>query len=308
MLDFTHLMNSQSSDVQIFDSPAPIGAVQWSVWTKPRGVSMVYVFCVGAGGGGAGGQTISATAGAGGGGGGSSAQSSGLFPAIVLPDILYVRVGAGGAGGAANSSGTVGSNSNVAIYPFASMVGNSGGQLIYATAGGNGLWAANVGGTGGTAGGASILTQMPLAGLGATYLTAGQAGTSGAANTATAGSNGVYPNNGLLVTGGCGGAGCSVSANAAGGNIPTAAFSFQQLINGGAAGTGGVAGQTGSNGISILKPFQFTGAGGGGSCFNGAGGSGGLGGIGSGGGGGAPGVPAGIGGSGGNGLVIIVSW
>src|ERR1041385_3769926 len=72
----------------------------WQPWNKPRGVDMVFIYCLGSGAGGGAGLTgASGTSRGGGGGGGSAASTRLLIPAALIPDQLYVQVPAGGAAG-----------------------------------------------------------------------------------------------------------------------------------------------------------------------------------------------------------------
>ena len=73
MLDFFNLPQSQNADIQTF------GPGQ-STWNKPRGKSMAYILCIGAGGGGGKGGVGLQSAAAGGGGGGSGGQSTSIIP------------------------------------------------------------------------------------------------------------------------------------------------------------------------------------------------------------------------------------
>ena len=75
------------------------GSTGWETWSKPNGISFVYILCIGGGAGGGGGRGNSNNVGTGGGSGGSSAWSVGTFPACFLPDTLFVQVGKGGDGG-----------------------------------------------------------------------------------------------------------------------------------------------------------------------------------------------------------------
>ena len=88
-------------------------------WTKPDGVSIVWLEAIGAGGGGSGGGgSNSARSGAGGGGG---AYAWACFSAAALPSALDVVIGAGGtngdggAGSGAGTSGTAGGATDVNI-------------------------------------------------------------------------------------------------------------------------------------------------------------------------------------------------
>ena len=68
----------------------------WEAWLRPPGASWFFILAVSPGGGGGGGQSTAAAARSGGGGGGSGAINRIIIPAIVMPDLLYVRVGNGG--------------------------------------------------------------------------------------------------------------------------------------------------------------------------------------------------------------------
>ena len=67
-----------------------------TTWTKPSGITMVYIECIGGGGGGGGGQGYNREGAAGGGGG---ALSRYTYPAESLPNTLTITVGAAGTGG-----------------------------------------------------------------------------------------------------------------------------------------------------------------------------------------------------------------
>lgn len=115
MLDFTHIPSNVKADIQVFSNGS---TSDWKIWNKPRGVSMVYMLCIGGGGGG--GAGASSAAGSGGTGGSSSSQSSLILPSFMIPDNLNIRVGIGGAGGtgvlnAVGGRGQCGSNSVIAI-------------------------------------------------------------------------------------------------------------------------------------------------------------------------------------------------
>src|SRR6266550_1648778 len=102
MIDLSHLVNSQSADVQTYTIPSTVNNTQWHTWNKPRGASMCYMICIGGGGGG--GASTSTTSSGAGGGGSSAGQSTILIPAILIPDQLFIQIGAGGAGGASSSA------------------------------------------------------------------------------------------------------------------------------------------------------------------------------------------------------------
>ena len=121
MFDTSHLPNLRNgADVQVFRAGGP---GDWQTWVKPRGKSMVWIFCLGAGGGGGGGFSgAAATARGGGGGGGSGGQTSLVLAADLLPDQCFVHTGAGGDGGAGSGvAGAVGQRSIVSVVaPIAS--------------------------------------------------------------------------------------------------------------------------------------------------------------------------------------------
>ena len=121
MIDYFHLGHSDvgNADVKIFTTPSTVTNVQWNTWIKPKGKSMMNIICIGGGGGGGGGFTrAGGAAGGGGGGGGSSAVTRLTIPLFLVPDVLYVQVGAGGQG-VGSGGGTAGSGvlSYVSIYP-----------------------------------------------------------------------------------------------------------------------------------------------------------------------------------------------
>ena len=296
MLDILNLPKPQNGYIDYFcNFGFGSSTANWSTWEKPRGISMIYITCFGAGGGG-GGSSVNQL---GGGGGGSGGQTTLLIPAHVLPDILYVSPGKGGVG--ANTfagTGGDGSPSYVSIAPSA--------DAIYLACFANGGSGAN-GSFAGT--GATIATQASalMSSQGFFFALIGQSGqTGGSVKTVT------YPITGLLVSGGAGGGGgSSFAGTGAGGNItaPTqSSLRFFSDIPGSTDGTS----NPGSNGISLFQPLLSTGGGGGGGqgstgiALNGSGGNGGFGSGGGGVGNAGGSINAGTtGGSGGDGLVII---
>lgn len=233
-------------------------------WVKPQGVSMVRMLLIGGGAGGRAGST-----GGGGGGGGSGAVTQWIGPAMFIPDILQIAVGAGGA------SASAGGNTNI----FATGKG-SGYTLLTASGAPTG--------TGGTASNNNYFGASGIFKSIAGQTGAGQ-GSSITASTTT------------FLSGGSGGA--STDANA-GGNVATK-YGYPAL-SGGAGTTGGV-GQDGYFMFQPILIGQG-GAGGGGNTTS-AGGTGGNGGIGCGGGGGGRcSSGTSNGGRGGDGAVFIWSW
>ena len=113
-MDFFNLQNNNLNNQVFFAN----GSTTWQLWQKPKNCKFVYFFVIGGGAGGGGGR--SGAAGIeryGGGGGGSSPITKGIFPANLLPDILFVKVGRGGNGGVAGSSGSNCSFSYVSLQP-----------------------------------------------------------------------------------------------------------------------------------------------------------------------------------------------
>jgi hypothetical protein len=110
MLDLSHIpTGTGAADVQIFNIPTTATSVQWHSWIKPRGKTMFNIICIGGGGGGGGGFTRAAAAAGGGGGSGGCSGITRMTGALALiPDRLYIQVGAGGIG-VGSGGGTAGS-------------------------------------------------------------------------------------------------------------------------------------------------------------------------------------------------------
>lgn len=237
-------------------------------WVKPQGASMVRFLLIGAGAGGRNGNNSF-----GGAGGGSGAVTQWVGPAMFVPNVLRVLVGAGGlpegAGGA-----------TVIQYQ---QKGTNGYSLLTANAG-------NLS-TAGTA-----MTRNAFGASGIFSSIAGQAGANRGSDIAASTTT--------FLSGGAGGAN---SLGADGGRV-AARYGYPRL-----EGVTGGTGFDGDNGFFIFEPIMFGYGGNGGSSNNsagGVGGTGGKGGIGCGGGGGGLcviGVDA-PGGVGGDGAVFIWSW
>ena len=310
MLDFFNLpTGSKGFNQQIFVGDSATAGASWYSWQKPRGINMINIFMLGGGGGGGGGAAGGTTGAGGGGGGASGNQYNFLFPAALLPDILYFSVGNGGTGGTGAAGGT-GIATYASIYPATTV-----NYLLGIVSGGGGGAAGTAGGTTGSGGnvtGADILTSAPLASLGISLCTA----TAGNISlTGQAGSLGVLPQTGLCVTGGgfggqsgsttptSGSNGIGVSGIIAGSIFPT-------LVGGAGASTGAGAGAPGAGGFNLLPKIRFFygGAGGGGASGGATGSAGGPGSYGCGGGGsGGTTLTSQFGkaGDGGPGLVIV---
>lgn len=305
-------------DVQMFFANSP-NTTSWQQWIKPSGVTMINMFCLGGGGGGGGGQTAAVAGG--GGGGASGAFTSLMIPAIFLPDVLKIIVGAGGQGGATATAGTAGANSYITLGAGVT-AGTTIPNLLLAALGGGAGGTGN-GGAAGVAGITTTIAQLsPLSKLGlfSNTGTAANAGYGGQAGVA--GGVGGAGNVGAMVawatipfSGGGGGAGIRTSpaTGGAGGAIQlNAAVDFADGTFTPSAGfiPGGL--QTAGNGnpgLKSQKPFLNTGGSGAGNDITTAGANGGDGGYGCGGGGGSGSSTAGgRGGNGGSGLVVIISW
>jgi hypothetical protein len=290
------------------------GSTGWETWSKPNNVSFVYILCIGGGAGGGGGRGNSNNSGGGGGGGGSSAFSTGLFPASLLPDTLFVSVGKGGIGGnggAQNVNGVIGGSGELSYVSVTPSISTTSVLMV------NGA-AVPTGGGGGTS---SLQGAAGLAGTIWNYSTSfifpqlGQitptAGQNGVAGGTAAGNVGASITITLPVSGGAGGGGnSSGGATANGGNI-TGVSILPTIVGGTANSTTVIEGNHGI-GDNLPTPLFFTGGSGGGSSSTAArvGGFGGDAGIGSGGGGGgsAQNAAGGGGGNGGNGIIIITCW
>lgn len=288
----------------------------WQTWTKPDDAKFVYMYIIGAGGTGGGGRTGGFNAGGGGGGGGSSSITVALYPAFLVPDTLYIRVGIGLSGSTAGTGGGSGSLSYVTTYPNTSAIyvlGQSGNAVAGGGAGGT-----NTGtgaGAGGTGGSAWTYAGYPLAALGLVSSTVGQTGGAGGGNIPASGVS-ITPI--ITITGGAGGGGVSAAATPLNGGDITGS-GFLPTITGGTGGSGTVQVINGRSGFMAFQPttesymslpMMFTGGAGGGSNGNGIGGFGGNAAYGSGGGGGGASYNStgGNGGSGGDGLVLITCF
>lgn len=271
--------------LDLFNTPVPQNAVYQEFftggaaadWVKPRGASMVRILLIGPGGGGAGGSTGTNASG----GGGSGGVTSWIGPAIFIPDVLRVNIGAGGVGGASGASGSNGENT---FLGYQLKIG--GGYTLLRANGGSGATAAS-GGAGGTA---FANNEFGAAGIFSSI--AGQTGAN--SNSALTASTTIFLS---------GGAGGSTSTLDAGQSV---AINYGYPTIAGGASSGGNA----NNGFFITQPLMLgAGGGGGGGNNGGVGGNGGNGGIGCGGGGGGRGTTnGGLGGRGGDGAAFIWSW
>lgn len=306
-IDIYHLASQLPGNLQVFTAPDnanDVSGVTYQTWTKPSGMSMAYMLCIGSGGQGA--ASGGGSHNNGGGGGGSGSQSVLLCPIFLLPDTLSIKVGLSTTANGANGGGS-------AIYLTSSMEHFSvnGGPAVTDTvlsSGGGG--AGNNGdngsplGQGGAAGSALNAGSCNYVGLGIAAFIAGQAGANG--GLATTGNNQTIPTTGLMCTGGASGSGYNGSTATAGGGFTSIANS---LISQAAPSV--TVANGGSDGPHLPMPFfSFGGCGGsisanGGVCQAGGGGL-----FGAGGGGGAGSTVGSSPNNGrpGDGLVIIYCW
>lgn len=270
MLDVFGFPSPQQANYQEF-----YGGGSTRDWVKPRGASMVRFMLIGAGGGGGVG---SATVGAG--GGGSGAVTSWIGPAIFVPDILRIAIGAGG------TSGVDGTASS-AIYQAKD---GTGYTLLTANGGSSAPGGVVTDGVGATAS-----TNNYFGAAGIFNSIAGQNGNNG--NDASSGGN-VSASATTFLSGGAGGAGISTGT---GGRV-TPNYGYVALPLTTAGGT-----VVGANGYFITQPILVGTGGAGGSTSQSVGTSGGKGGIGCGGGGSGEDQTV-TSGRGGDGAVFVWSW
>lgn len=270
MLDVFNTPTSQGVNYQEF-----FGGGTSRDWVKPRGVSMVRFMLIGPGGGGA----DNNASGTGGGSGGSGAITQWIGPAMFIPDVLRITVGAGGL----PNTATAAPQTSV-IYQQSTV---SGFGLLVAR-GGTG----SASGLGGAGGSATANNYFGAAGIYANTI---------GNNGRGADDGGSFRSATFLIGGGPGTSQPTVNGGDVEGLLGYAA------IPGGAGTSGG----NGRDGYFITQPFflGFGGSGGGGRSGSGQGGNGGNGGIGCGGGGAGRCVTGtSFGGRGGDGAVFIWSW
>lgn len=155
-----------------------LGGNSWQVWNKPRGCKMVAAMCVGGGGGGGGGCTNTSNFGttwnaSGGPGGGAGGMCLGMWPAFLIPDVLYINVGFGGRGGAngffsatdgmAGQTGSAGWPTRISVLPTTATVEVN---LLMAKGGSAGGGASGSAQTLAGAGGAATSSDCPLGQIG----------------------------------------------------------------------------------------------------------------------------------------------
>jgi hypothetical protein len=268
MLDVFNTPTPQQSNYQEF-----YGGGTVRDWVKPRGASMVRFMLIGAGGGG--GQ---ANGGSGSGGGGSGAITSWIGPAIFIPDVIRVSIGAGGVQGVNGGSTTL-------VY----QAKDGTGYTLLTANGGTSATTNSPGGAGATA---SSNNFFGAAGIFVSI--AGQIGSDGSGTGAGVDQTASTT---TFLSGGAGGSGGA--ATTGGGVTPN--YGYTVLPPTTAGGT-----VAGANGYFITQPILVGCGGAGGSTSTTVGTNGGRGGIGCGGGGtGEDGV---TGGRGGDGAVFVWAW
>jgi hypothetical protein len=297
--------DQNEGSIAVFNTPVTVSNLQWHDWAKPAGKTFCEIVCVGGGGGGGGGFTRVATnAGAGGSGGGSSSFAKILIPLSLLPDRLFIQVGAGGAG-TLSGGGTAGSGllSFVCVYPGQ----DASNRVIYsgnaaAVGGKTGTLSGQTGGAGGTV----VASNPAFSGPGIFQNYVGQAGADDP-GAETFGGGPVIPVTGNMCLGGCSGAGILVNGIGwSGGTYATTAGALVSESIPSVPAANGT--NDGGSGPMIWRPFISFGGCGGSSADTVPGGRGGNGNYGAGGGGGGSGTTGGRGGDGGCGIVIIRCW
>ena len=267
-------------------------------WTKPAGVTMVYVEVISAGaGGGSGRRGAAATVRNGGAGGASGTYVSRFLPASICGSTETITVAASANGGAAKtandtdgSAGSAGGSSSFGSLLIApgSNPGTGGTASTGTVTGGAATYygALQIGGGIYSSAGSGYNPSSAIAVAG-TRTGFGPAGGAGAGGITSAD---------VIWSGAAGGQGFAMQKNSAVGALTTG--------GGGTAGTSGGSGGAGTT-------YGDSGGGGGGSitAAAGAGGAGAFpGGGGSGGGGSLNGFASGAGGAGGAGVVRVWSW
>ena len=203
VFDFGGLYGA-GADVQIFNSPSTAANIDWLTWTKPKGKSTALMILIGGGAGGGGGFSgIAGSARGGGGGGQGSAITKAYVPLCLLPDTLYIQVGAGTPGVSTGTAG-IALVSYICIAPNNTPL-NTIAASSSAGAGGGVTGTGAAVGTGGNNSTAATFANMPLCGIFSAY--AGLAGNNGGAVAGANGTGSIISVQGNNVLGGTGGAG-----------------------------------------------------------------------------------------------------
>ncbi len=303
-----YITNNDANLTSWYTSPG------WFTWVKPIGVSFIQIIMRGAGGGGGGGGATSASTTIGGSGGAGGNCSRILTLTNLIPDVLYVYVGAGGAGGTGHINGAGGSNGTAGETTFVSVYKDTTSQnRIAQAAGGLG---GNVASTTGGASGSTTFTPrvvpqfiVPQDALGTSGTGAGSGNANGTAYNLATSSNFC-----IFTPGGTGGGGAATGStiyiggvyNGYTNSVPYATFPTLTAT----------AGQAGGGGTFFIEGQKYLCLGGQGGHSSRTtavpGGRGGDGVMGSGGGGGGAfrgdtTTQGGAGGTGGNGWVLIIA-
>ena len=299
------LARPTTANIKVF---TPGSTSHWQTWNKPVGCTFVYILACG--GGGAGGKGAGGNATTSGGGGGSGLLQRAIFPAFILPDTLYFRIGNGGAPTTVSqTTGNSGTETVVSIAIDSPAVASNILMRCQGGTGGGGAATSTAG-----AGGATVTAlNQSLSALGF-WQQSSRAGTAGGA-TNSSGGNLTVQGGGLIVMGGTGGG----NGTGSGGNITVITeFKTWVAMSGGAFQTNGQSAIKNTsmlfNALTTNQPIVFQGGTGGGGTNvvptpSGAGGAGSWG-CGGGGGGNsriASGV-AGNGGAGGDGFAIVIAF
>lgn len=304
----------------------------YHTWKKPPNASWVWISAQGGGSSGSYGANTGATTGGGGCGGTSGELKSGLFPAFMLPETLYIQIGQGGTANTPTSGGNSvsGSHTMVTMEPLPRTVVEANTAIILMAAAGQDP---TVNPANSTAGDTTLGSPQFV-----TPVTSNPRMTQGISQSNTAPSNGnsdggspgnpgedlsilaTFTGRGVATAGtGGGGTGARGGNNMFASNDTLSRGTLQQYTPqgnpGGAASTGGAPGANGING-AVIKfmwwHYGGTGGGGGSSTAGESPGSGGDGVLGSGGGGcgGTTTVNPSLGtpGRGGDGFVVIMAW
>lgn len=289
MIDYNNLPDGEYKTF-IYDSAGRY------LWSKPRGITMVYILCMGSGGGGGSGQTgASGTTRSGGGGGACGGITKLIIPAFLIPNTLYCVVGQGGNGGSSGNGGS-GNLSYIEFEYSSARVSTNTLVISDLVAAGGGQSS----GTGGAVPQVATLTTAIYHNLGCfTTLIGivGAAGGNGGSGTAVS-----FGNVGNLNCPGSGGGGVTSTDISQQGGAITSIAPLPNISASLSSGTNG------TSGISSYKPLYFYGGTGGAGNSAGTGGTGGDGANGCGGGGGGAGITGGDGGRGGDGLIYIICW
>lgn len=270
MLDVFGFPSPQQSNCQEF-----YGGGSTRDWVKPRGASMVRFMLIGAGGGGGEGSSVTGS-----GGGGSGAVTSWIGPAIFIPDILRITVGAGGTSVADGAASSI-------IYQAKD---GTGYTLLTANGGNSGANGFLNAGTGGTA-----FTNNYFGAAGIFSSVAGQDGSDG---SSTASGVNRTASATTFLSGGAGGSGAVAST---GGSV-TPNYGYRALPTTTAGGA-----VSGADGYFITQPILVGTGGAGGTTNETTGTTGGIGGIGCGGGGSGEEQTA-TSGRGGDGAIFVWAW